>query len=292
MSNLRVVHPANLFVEHVNLLKDPDNEFVKSFQNFMNITIETKSEVLFTNYLSVAFWTHPPGSDLNSGSLDAQTKSSLRNQIYPFFTRYINENNDTSKLDPSDSDPNLTFFDEKSIEETKKLITSTEKYQSSFFLSTDEENYKFSLNGEKLKIKSITSANELYEQVDSFEKWWPRSKKDIQKFEDCLNVYWKKNGVKPIYKYKFSENFLADFLKTKNFKDEIIDKVGLKLSISLQNASKYPLKDEDIGKGKERRFRVTQKPTQTRIHYFYDNNEIIFERFYDVGQHDVGLRKK
>ena len=63
--------------------------------------------------------------------------------------------------------------------------------------------------------------------------------------------------------------------------------------MSLQDASKDPtLQDEKIEQRKERRFRVTQKPTQTRIHYFYDNNEIIFERFYDVGQHDVGLRNK
>ena len=33
MNNFSVVHPENLFVEHVNLL---NNEFVKSFQNFMN----------------------------------------------------------------------------------------------------------------------------------------------------------------------------------------------------------------------------------------------------------------
>ena len=46
MSNLRVVHPENLFVEHVNSLKDPDN-FVKSFQNIINITTETKSQVLY-----------------------------------------------------------------------------------------------------------------------------------------------------------------------------------------------------------------------------------------------------
>ena len=128
MSNLRVVHPENLFVEHVNILKDPDNDFVKSFQNFMNITIETKSEVLFSNYLSGAFWTHPPWSVLHSNIFDAQTRRSLQTQIYPFYSRYINENNDTSKLDPSDSDPNLTFFDENSIEETKRLITLTENY--------------------------------------------------------------------------------------------------------------------------------------------------------------------
>ena len=140
MSNFSVVHPENLFVEHVNLL---NNEFVKSFQNFMNITIETKSEILFTNYLSVAFWSHPPWSDPNSTLLDPQTNNSLRNQIYLFFSRYIKGNNDTSKLDPSDSDPNLTFFDENSIEETKRLITLTENYPSSFFLSVEKKKFCF-----------------------------------------------------------------------------------------------------------------------------------------------------
>ena len=82
MSNFNVVHPENLFVEDANSLKEPDNDFVESFQNFMNITTETKSEVLFSNYLSGVFWSHPPWSDLHSDNLDAQTKNSLSNQIY------------------------------------------------------------------------------------------------------------------------------------------------------------------------------------------------------------------
>ena len=215
MSNLRVVHPENLFVEHDNF-KDPDNEFVKSFQNFMNITIETKSEVLFTNYLSGAFWSHPPWSDLHSDDiLDAQTRRSLQTQILPFYSRYINDNNDTSKLDPSDSDPNLSFFDEISIEETKRLITSTKKIEHSFFLSADKVNYKFSYNGKKLNIKSISSANEIDDQVEinaHYRGYLKKQKADILAFKRDENLiipdkinYDLLNGLSNEVKSKFKQ---------------------------------------------------------------------------------------
>ena len=277
MSTCTVVHPENLFVENENSVKDTDNNFVKSFQNIMNVITEIKSQVLFSNYLSVAFWSHPPWSVLNSKKLDKQMRISLTNQIYTFYGKYINENNDTSKLDPSDSDPDLIFFDENSIEETRRLITSTEKYQSSFFLKTDKENYEFSHNGKKLKIRSIKSANEIYEQVESFEKWWPKSKNDIQNFKDCLNIYNKKNSVETIYEYNFSRQFLVDFIGSeKKFRDPIIEKIGLRLSMSRQKASKDPtLQDEEIKQRKEGRFRVTPRPSSTRIHYSFDKTVIL-----------------
>ena len=115
----------------------------------------------------------------------------------------------------------------------------------------------------------------------------------MQKFKDCLNIYNKKSSVESIYEYKFSKQFLVDFLGSeKRFRDHIIEKVGLRLSMSLQDASKDPtLQDKEIKLRKERRFRVTPRPTSTRIHYSYDKkkNEIIFERFYT--EHDDGLRK-
>lgn len=293
MNTFTVIHPENLFVENGDSLKDPNNKFVIGFKNILNIVTEIKPKVLFSKDLSGAFWSHPPWSDPYSYILDVQIRMSLMSQIYPFFRKYIDEDNDTSKLDPSDSDPSINFFDENSLEETKKLITSTEKYQSSFFLNTDKENYKFSHNGKNLKIKSITSANEIFEQVESFEKWWPKSKSEIHKFKDCLNIYSKKSSVESIYEYNFSKQFLVDFLGSeKRFRDHIIEKVGLRLSMSLQVASKDPtLQDKEIKLRKERRFRVTPRPTSTRIHYSYDkkNNEIIFERFYT--EHDDGLRK-
>ena len=195
MNTFSVIHPENLFVEYVDSLKDPNNKFIICFQNIINIATEFKSKVLFSNNLVGAFWSHPPWSDINSDILDVQIRRSLQSQIYPFFTKYLNNHTDTTNLDPCESNPDLVFFDEDTLEETKKIITSTKKYLGSIFISNSNQKYHFIHSGENLNIKSVSSLNDLFDQIESFVKWWPQSKKEILKFDDCLNVYWKKNGV-------------------------------------------------------------------------------------------------
>ena len=63
MNTFSIVHPKTLFVENVDSLNDPNEKFVIAFQNFMDITAEIKSKVLFSNDLYNAFWSHPPWSD-------------------------------------------------------------------------------------------------------------------------------------------------------------------------------------------------------------------------------------
>ena len=199
MKTFCIVHPKYLFVENVDYFKDPNNKFIFGFQNFINIATEIKSKVLFSNELLGTVWHHPPWSDPEAAFSDPQIRESVMQQIFPFFSKHVDEEDivDTSKLDPSDSDPNLSFFDEISIEETKRLITSTKGIKHSFFLSTDKVNYKFFYNGKKLNIKSISSTNEIYKQVDSFEELWPKSRIEFGKdLHNCVEIYMNKTGKK------------------------------------------------------------------------------------------------
>ena len=134
----------------------------------MKISKKAESKILVSNDLLAAFYNNLPWSGLDSTILDKQMKESLKRQVLPFYSKHFLKDIDTSRLDPSDPDPDLIFFDEKSIEDTKRLITSTKEIKHSFFLCTDKVNYKFSFNGTKLNIKSISSTNEIYEQVDSY----------------------------------------------------------------------------------------------------------------------------
>ncbi|MED5579729.1 MAG: hypothetical protein VX794_06810 [Nitrospinota bacterium] len=295
MKTFCIVHPKYLFVENVDYFKDPNNKFIVGFQNFINIATEIKSKVLFSNELLGTFWRHPPWSDLEAAFSDPQIRESVMQQIFPFFSKHVDEEDivDTSKLDPSDSDPNLSFFDEISIEETKRLITSTKKIEHSFFLSADKVNYKFSYNGKKLNIKSISSANEIDDQVESFKELWPKSKSEFENdMTNCINIYMKKNGIKErrTFTDNYSNGFKNDFLKAGNsFKDRIIEKISLRLSKDEKEAAEE-LGDEYIGQVKQRRFRVSD---QYRIMYNYidkNKNNFLFESF-DT-DHDKSLKKR
>mgnify|MGYP001040294565 CR=1 FL=1 len=112
MKRFCIVHPKNLFVENKEALQDPNYKFIIGFQDVMKITKKTELKVLFSYDLLNAFWSHLPWSDSEFAISDPQMKESLRRQILPFFSKHIDTDNDTSKLDPSDSDPNLIFFDE------------------------------------------------------------------------------------------------------------------------------------------------------------------------------------
>ena len=134
MKSFCIVHPRNLFVKNKAALQDTNYKFIIGFQDVMKISEETKSKILFSNDLLDAFYSNLPWSRLESVFSDPQIIVSLRRQMLPYFSKHIDTDTDTSKLDPSDSDPDLIFFDENSIEETKRLITSTKEIKHSFFL--------------------------------------------------------------------------------------------------------------------------------------------------------------
>lgn len=66
---------------------------------------------------------------------------------------------------------------------------------------------------------------------------------------------------------------------------------GLALSsfLELMHIVDSHLQDEYLKQKKEYRFRITQRPSSTRIHYKYVDKKMKFLRYYDEGEHDDGL---
>lgn len=93
-----------------------------------------------------------------------------------------------------------------------------------------------------------------------------------------------------LFNFKFSNQFKRDILKALNHRDKILTNITKKLILTATEAGQdSQLQDEYITQSKQYRFRVTNRPFSTRIHYDFADNCITFLRYYDEGEHDTGL---
>ncbi len=131
---------------------------------------------------------------------------------------------------------------------------------------------------------------EWLDHIDLTESYWPSNIDEEGKFNTALDIAFKKLDKQPIYEYEFSKSFLKDIIKVQNHRTSIIEWTAKRLTLTKQEAAKDSyLQDEWLTKKKEYRFRITQRPSSTRIHYKYVNNKMKFLRYYDEGEHDDGL---
>ncbi len=141
----------------------------------------------------------------------------------------------------------------------------------------------------------LNNAKEWLTYVDVVEQFFPASLTDFEeKFAKGMEVIKQRAFEdKPyLYSFTFTNNFKRSIVNRRTFKEEIFTAMVRKLVATAAEASRNPLQDECIdAKQKEYRFRVTQRPHSTRIHYkLNDDNTIEFLRYYGEGEHDDGLR--
>ena len=286
-----IPHPELFFIEDVNLLRDPQNKFVENLQNYLSVVQDLKVNFRKTELLESSLFSKLPWSKLYEKYLSKQDLVNLSGQLYLIFKKY-GETVSTSNLEPSDSIPELVFFDEDILRETKKLITFSKKNKKTFFISNGESNYNFSHKGREIKLKSLRPES-LYQEIESFEDWFPKSRIDFKNdIKNCINIYMKKSGTKEIENrtYNFSREFIQDFIDAeKRFKNSIVETIGQRISIDEREAV-VTLGDEFINTTKLRRMRVSG---QFRIMYNYiDNNKNNFLFISFDTQHDKSLKKR
>ncbi len=154
------------------------------------------------------------------------------------------------------------------------------------------ENYLFSCNCHSFQIipSIIAKPREWLQRIDIASNYWPNNLDEIEKFNAALNIVFKKLNRNPIYEYEFSKTFLKDIIKTQVYREYIIEYTARRLTLTKQEAARDSyLQDEYLAQRKEYRFRITQRPSSTRIHYKYVNKKLIFLRYYGEGEHDDGL---
>jgi len=292
-----IAHPELFFVEDFNILRDPKNNFLENLNNYISTVQDLKICTLNNSILVQAIFEKSPWNQKFEKILGKQYLIGLSERLYTIFKKY-GQSVETYNLDPCDSNPQLLFFDETLLKETKKLITSSKEKEDVFFVSNKNSNYNFSHKGKKLKVDCV-QPNELYGKIDSFENWWPRSKSEFEiNFKDCINIYMKKNAREQIQFYSFSKQFKSNFLDTqKRFKNEIVKTIGNRISKTEREAAlDRTLNDEYIKVVKKRRIRVTQKGPKSpngissRIMYTYNSKDILFDSF-DT-DHDKNLKSR
>ena len=286
-----IQHPELFCIENINSLRNPQNKFVENLQDYINVVTELDVSFKKTAFFLNEIFEGLPWSKPYEKILSDQDFYFLRSQLTNIFDKY-GKFEETSNLKTSDSIPELDFFNQELLKETKKLITFAKKNEKNYFFSNDDIEYKFFYKGEKLNIKSLRP-NKLYEEIVSYESWLPRNKNDFdKKIRECIEISMKKSGKKRIdtYSYDFHREFKNNFMKAQNsFKKQIIETIGDRMSKYEKEAAE-DLGDEYISTTKKRRFRVSG---QFRIMYDYldkNKNKFLFESF-DT-DHDKGLKKK
>jgi len=124
---------------------------------------------------------------------------------------------------------------------------------------------------------------------------WPTSSDDAELFKSAVLLKIKRDleDKTVLYDFSFSKGFIKIISKVREDRDKILISVARRLILNSYEAGRDPcLQDEALegkGKNKERRLRVTPRPSSKRIHYEKDNRELLFIVFYDAGEHDKGL---
>jgi len=173
------------------------------------------------------------------------------------------------------------------------VIEREEKVYLCLGVNRIREEFTFLCDCHSFQVNPVVIAKpiEWLDQIDLTESYWPSNVDEEGKFKAALQIAFKKLDKQPIYEYEFSKSFLRDIIKVQNHRTSIIEWTAKRLTLTKQEAARDSyLQDEELEqKKKEYRFRITQRPSSTRIHYKYVNKKIKFLRYYDEGEHDDGL---
>ena len=137
----------------------------------------------------------------------------------------------------------------------------------------------------------IGSSQDWFDNINIEHVFWPSNRNEESILKKCIELTHESEFIdNPIlYSYRFSRNFISDLIGATS-KKHIVNMICKRLTLTTQESSKdRQLQDEFILQTKERRFRVKQRPSSTRIHYEISDGSILFKRYYAEGHHDEGL---
>ena len=138
----------------------------------------------------------------------------------------------------------------------------------------------------------INMANNWLYHINVVAKFFPKTIEEFdEKFELGMEVIQRRDFEnKPyLFDYEFTKNFKKSIIKRTKHQEAIFIAVVKKLILTASEAASSDLKDEFIGKTKEWRIRVTQRPSSTRIHYQLETQTVKFLQYYGEGEHDKAL---
>jgi hypothetical protein len=268
------------------------NHLLDNLENINNYQI---TKVYWTDDLEQLLWDHP---QLPPWRQDRDWKLKIVPVIYKAFNDAKENLQNHQNLSSCLMQPvlNCSCFEGLALcsflELMHIVIDRNERVYLCLGVNRIREEFTFLCDCHSFQVNPIVIAKpiEWLDYIDLTESYWPSNVNEGEKFNTALKVIFKKLGKKPLYEYEFSNSFLKDLATVQNHRTSIIEWTAKRLILPKQEAARDSyLKDEYLGQKKEYRFRITQRPFSTRIHYKYVNKKIKFLRYYDEGEHDEGL---
>lgn len=269
------------------------------FDNLTAIDQYRIAEILWSNELEICLWSTrqtPPWR------IDKDWSNELLPPIYLLLQRNKQDIELDAGQSPCSVQPHMEFVHQDSGNCFLVLMHSLVKSQDEVFLCLGLPNirptnprYLFGCTCCSLPLSPnlVCCPTDWFNYIDIASEYWPSNETESDKLFTALNMVRVKefDGKPFLYKFEFSPHFICGLSETHSDKSRILRQMVKRLTLTKQNAARDPtLKDEYLEEPKVSRFRVTPRPKSIRIHYQYETQHIYFLSFYDVGQHDEGLR--
>lgn len=295
-----VFEPSLLFISDADWWEEEKRDaFLEHLLNHLAVLDE------YDNDNIKVLWTDELGSILVSDPhMHPWFQSDLRNPLIAnIHQKFYGRTEDCLELDsPCLADPMLTmnYSKPEALDATLKMIHAQIELEEGFYLCVGLENqlpsgqfYTFSCDCHifSLSPKLINKAADWLFEFDPVQLFFPASIEEFDlNFEKALKLVRNQNFPDRayLYEFEFSKNFKKSIIQRTTLLLEILEAVVKKLILTTDEA-RSELADEYLSNKKEWRFRVTGRPTSTRIQYQFEGNKITFLQYYGEGEHDDGL---
>jgi len=228
------------------------------------------------------------------------------NQLVPIIYRIFNQLQEPIEIEnsePCSVIPSLNLIPTKNdvfdyfLMMMQQLVIKEESvYLCLGILNNEHQSIRFH-TGEGENEKAIVpilirQASDWLNHLDITEQLWnPQISADRFRFAIELTREKHFSDAEILYDFELSRNFMRDIQNVQRGKKQILYSLTKMLTLNISEAGMDgQLQHEYIRQRKEYRFRVRPRPASTRIHYKLENDgSFVFLRYYDEGQHDIGL---
>ena len=292
-----VFDPKNLFVSESDW-QDPQqrDDFIQHLLDTLDVISHYEiTKFYWTDELEKVLWEHPQQPPWR---LDRDWRLPIVQVMYKAFSTVREYLQNTQNLGPCCVHPTLDCEDigeavlPAFLELMHMIIDRDESVYFCLGINRARDSYRFSCDCHSSSVLPVivASPEEWLDHVNLIPCHWPQTIHEIDKLDEILGLELKKTGKKFIYEYEFSAPFIRDIIKAQEHREAIAEYIVRRLTLTKQEAARDPyLQDEYLAQRDEYRFRVTQKPFSTRIHYHYMDGKFRFLRYYAQGEHDSGL---
>jgi len=294
-----LLDPNSVFIDELTWNNEIERDnFLTDLFDIIDAISDTKKSVTFwTEELETILWNSP---QLNPWKSINNYKFSLIPIIYTKLrSKYlyvdISDNSCTTNPEISYSYTNAEIR-EIFLRTSDSLLQNNVEFF--FFLSIPNkllDEIKFSGVMNDYVPKLLKEKSCYYKRIPFFMDYWPLNTTNIEikKFTKCLDIIRliEFPNKKWLYQFDYLESFTKSILDLhENKRYNLLLKCAKRLCYSnAESQVDGVLQDEYIVQSKERRFRVSSRPTSQRIHYDFNERVFVFIKFYNVGEHDDAL---